>query len=567
MSYQEIELDRIKPSGFNPRKVFEGKKFDELVESIRKKGVLQPIVVRPLNDPRDRNGRDDCMYEIVAGERRWRAASKVEELHGENGFGKIPAVVRDLTDDEAYDIMTIENLQREDLTELEEAQSFKSFVDRHGEDAVKDLAGRTGIDPRYIRRRVHVLTLPAKILESWEAGKLKYGHLEQLRRLDKEGEILQAFKDLTERTSWEAQQEGGAVKSVEYLKRKLDERSVAFKYALFDQYECAACSRNSHVQKELFGVESTRTLCLDPACFKKKLNDWLLVPANWKTTTWAKKNKTNGFRFDGSVDYRQYEHFYRDPPKDCLACPKFCSIIVIGRDENRYGRDRACMDPSCYRSKFQRERGSGSVKEKAVARAKNHGEQFRELFYASRIPEVAKEIPAEDVRMARLALVAMLQKFRDLSEWFTKKHKSKNTGKQVGYWYRSASVLWPIVDKMDLPAVMEDIKEAALRISLDTDYGALGRHRIGLELGIDLAKEWRITEEYLQAKTIKEIHALANKLGLWKEKKAQAYLFEKLGKKRGAFEGCKKSQLIEIILKSGIDLANKVPTEILEIGK
>jgi len=91
MSYREIDIERIKPSPMNSRKSgFEGPSFDELIESVHKKGVLQPIVVRPAV-----NGED--WFEIVAGERRWRAACKVNNLYGENGFGKIPAMVQTLS--------------------------------------------------------------------------------------------------------------------------------------------------------------------------------------------------------------------------------------------------------------------------------------------------------------------------------------------------------------------------------------------------------------------------------------------------------------------------------------
>lgn len=143
MSYQDVELSRIKANPMNPRKHFGGPKDDELVASIRSKGVLQPIVIRP-------KGKD---FELVAGERRWRAASAVAKENGGLAGTTIPAMVRELTDDEAFDVMTIENLQREDLSEREEAEGFKAYLDRKGEDALPDLSSRTGIDPRYIRRR------------------------------------------------------------------------------------------------------------------------------------------------------------------------------------------------------------------------------------------------------------------------------------------------------------------------------------------------------------------------------------------------------------------------------
>ena len=113
-TYQEISLSEIKVNPRNPRKGFEGQKFDQLVASIREKGVIEPIVVR-------RKGKG---FEIVAGERRFRAQCQV------NPESSIAAVVRELSEDEAFEFMIIENLQREDLTEMEEAQSFllKAFL-------------------------------------------------------------------------------------------------------------------------------------------------------------------------------------------------------------------------------------------------------------------------------------------------------------------------------------------------------------------------------------------------------------------------------------------------------
>ena len=166
--YQEIELQRLQPNPLNPRKRFSGAKFDELVASIREKGVIEPILARPMGDDR---------LEIVAGERRYRASLTVAETGGGLNGQKIPALVRELSDDDAFDIMCIENLHREDLTELEEAEGFKTYLDKRGPEALPDLAERTGINPRYIRRRVAVLSLPKKTLKAWEKGDLKYGHL------------------------------------------------------------------------------------------------------------------------------------------------------------------------------------------------------------------------------------------------------------------------------------------------------------------------------------------------------------------------------------------------------
>lgn len=132
-NFCEIELTKICPNPKNPRRHYDARKLEELTASVKSKGVIEPIIVRPLK-------KGKAQYEIVAGERRFRAAAAA-------GLATIPAIVRELTDDDAYDFMLIENLQRDDLTEREEAESFKGYIGRHGEDAIAALAGKTGISP------------------------------------------------------------------------------------------------------------------------------------------------------------------------------------------------------------------------------------------------------------------------------------------------------------------------------------------------------------------------------------------------------------------------------------
>ena len=179
-SYQEIELTRIVPNPHNPRKRFSGPKYDEMVASVREKGVISPVLVRPLEDG----------FELIFRETRFRASCQLAEEAGGLEGRTIPALVRELSDEQAFDFMTIENLQRSDLTELEEARGFRVFAERKGEDALPELAERTGINIRYIRRRVKILSLPREVLEAWEKGELKFGHLEQLVRLDSRERIL-----------------------------------------------------------------------------------------------------------------------------------------------------------------------------------------------------------------------------------------------------------------------------------------------------------------------------------------------------------------------------------------
>ena len=118
-NYREVALSQIRPTTANPRKSF--KNMEQMIESVRALGVIQPILIRPLSN---------SSYEIVAGERRYRAALAVAEENGGPDHYQIPAIVKEMTDDEAFEFMTVENLQREDLTELEEARNFQIYLDR-----------------------------------------------------------------------------------------------------------------------------------------------------------------------------------------------------------------------------------------------------------------------------------------------------------------------------------------------------------------------------------------------------------------------------------------------------
>ena len=130
----QIPLCQIVSSPNNPRKSFAGEKFNDLVESIRTKGVIEPIIVRP-----EITGNEGGNFEIVAGERRYRATILISKDPVKD---TIPAMVRELTNEEAFDFMLIENLQRENLTPLEEAESFKTYVIVRGLESGVNLVGK-----------------------------------------------------------------------------------------------------------------------------------------------------------------------------------------------------------------------------------------------------------------------------------------------------------------------------------------------------------------------------------------------------------------------------------------
>ncbi|EHZ1730074.1 ParB/RepB/Spo0J family partition protein [Listeria monocytogenes] len=155
---QNIAIKEIKPNPYQPRKIFDAKAINELRDSIKIHGVLQPIILR----------NTDKGYEIVVGERRYRAAKEAK-------LKEIPAVVRDLTEEEMMELSVIENLQREDLSPLEEAESYQFLMKKLSLTQAK-LAERVGKSRPYIANFVRLLTLPEEVQIMLRDGSLSAGH-------------------------------------------------------------------------------------------------------------------------------------------------------------------------------------------------------------------------------------------------------------------------------------------------------------------------------------------------------------------------------------------------------
>ncbi|EIB7889137.1 ParB/RepB/Spo0J family partition protein [Listeria monocytogenes] len=155
---QNIAIKEIKPNPYQPRKIFDAKAINELRDSIKIHGVLQPIILR----------NTDKGYEIVVGERRYRAAKEAK-------LKEIPAVVRDLTEEEMMELSVIENLQREDLSPLEEAESYQFLMKKLSLTQAK-LAERVGKSRPYIANFVRLLTLPEEVQVMLRDGSLSAGH-------------------------------------------------------------------------------------------------------------------------------------------------------------------------------------------------------------------------------------------------------------------------------------------------------------------------------------------------------------------------------------------------------
>lgn len=158
-----VALASLKASTYNPRRDFADEHLDELAASIRERGLVQPLVVRPI-------GND--AYEIVAGERRWRAAQRAN-LH------EVPVIIRTLTDQEAIEIAIIENVQREDLNAIEEGEGYQALMQGHGY-TQEDLSKVIGKSRSHLANTLRLLKLPQSVRDLVRNGDLSAGHARAL---------------------------------------------------------------------------------------------------------------------------------------------------------------------------------------------------------------------------------------------------------------------------------------------------------------------------------------------------------------------------------------------------
>ena len=202
---QDIKLSEIRPNPYQPRKTFDDKALKELSDSIKENGVFQPIIVR-----KSVNG-----YEIIAGERRYRASKLAKKT-------TVPAIVRDFTESQMMEVAVLENLQREDLTPLEEAQAYEMLQKNLGL-TQEEVSKRMGKSRPYIANYLRLLTLPSKTKHLLQHGELSMGQARTLLGLKNKDKIDEVAKQVVK--------EGMPVRKVEALVASLNAKKPQKKTA------------------------------------------------------------------------------------------------------------------------------------------------------------------------------------------------------------------------------------------------------------------------------------------------------------------------------------------------
>jgi ParB/RepB/Spo0J family partition protein len=286
VSFDTLALDLIVISQTNPRTSFDAAKLQELADSIRSTGVMQPILVRPLPAQRlaDTAHATDASqllldawphkqrrmprpaYEIVSGERRYRASIMAARM-------AIPAMIRAMTDQQALEAQLVENLQRDDLHALEEADGYRRLCESTGM-GKEEVGAKIGKSRTYVYQRLHLLELGQEAREAFRAGKLDFSKAHLLAGVGDPKLQLKALKEVT------TEQYGGRTMSVRDFSAWLETNvMLKLKHAPFDPKDatlnppagvCAECPKRTGVNRDIFAAFDDPDMCTDAKCYGQK---------------------------------------------------------------------------------------------------------------------------------------------------------------------------------------------------------------------------------------------------------------------------------------------------------
>jgi ParB/RepB/Spo0J family partition protein len=542
MQLELIPVKKIVWTELNPRRNLD---ISDILTSIKEKGVLQPIKVYSNG-----NGK----FVGLLGQRRFLAAKAA-------GKEDIPCLVAETYTEQAEMIeeIMIENLHRRGFSEDEEIIGFETYLKLTGDatEAVDRLALRAGINPKLVRRRLAINSLPKDMKQAWRDGRLKIGHLEQLLRLDDKEQQRYWFAESLCPTYYNP---SGAAMEVQRLKAKIDELSINLKIAKFKTGECNQCPANTLQCATLFGEdmvtgeETKKGSCMKRSCFAQK--QLAAIREHWKEDT----NRVE-FVFDIAPD--QYEIIVSAPKDKCVTCSDYSSLIQLGGLAHV---KQACLgDKTCFRELYRKpktktaEDGTEQVvdvkTERAEVRSDKHSKEFRDEFYLKSFKTQMDECHKDHNAILHVLLVGLTLHDYDCRRIVAEEIFGTRT------------------DMMN-PDVMV---ERLLRIGPDTVIRAFFACAVNLVmrrdrnvnmpaaslyfmqticdwLSIDIGTQWEFTDEYLNVKTKSEIIAIGNEMNLWDNPTVKA----KLGEKNP--DTVKKPDLIACFFLS--DVTYTVPKEL-----
>jgi ParB/RepB/Spo0J family partition protein len=370
MAVVELPVSAVKPNPRNPRRDFDAAGLDELAQSIREVGVLQPVLVVP----------DDGGYRLVAGERRYRAACLA-------GQETIPAIVRDLTPEQEVQVMLIENLQRQELNPVEEAAALHALVSEFGWKQ-EALAQKLGVSQPWVANRIRLLRLPAEVLDLISRGILTAHHGLALLKVAAAEDIWRECVERFRRWETPAARAGSVVDDVIKEKGRPLFTKSSWSKPLFDLRECtdAKCRYRVHAAiltwdgaeaEEDEGQEPARRerpFCLKPSCWDEKQQKALEEENRRRQQEWEERRRALGEGAGsctaivenpreelGYDNYRWFGGTQVDPVECALSG---CGKLQLGRYFDGILKE-LCLDPSCFEKKLKRLQKKSAEEEKA----------------------------------------------------------------------------------------------------------------------------------------------------------------------------------------------------------
>ena len=533
--------------GRNPRTYFDPKEEAEMLSSIKAQGVLQPILLRPI---------DDGKFEIVAGERRWRGANAA-------GYTEIPALVREMTDEEADAAALIENTERVQMSPTEEAESASRTLGRCAGDHA-EAARILGWSVQTLDKRLALMNCSESVRKALNERKIMLGHAELLAAVtkDKQDKVLGNLLACP------------SLPAISVLKTMLEELAQNLDSAIFDKTDCAVCPHNSGTQQALFGEAISGAKCTNGTCYQQKTESALNALADGMKDEYPTiKIVRVGENFtilklvaEGNCGVGE------EQAKQCRGCSKFGAAVsaIPGSVGKIYVNQ--CFDPGCNATKVaERIKAENKANIQSLPVIEKNGKtkaatSSPAACKSASVPKTAVEIsqrikdyrvtvwrkifkyeaqkPAFNmVLLLSLALESRLAKVGSsaLGKAFVSLTHSEIHRGSIGE--TAAAVL----------AAGPEIQNRLIGGIAASCFDGLEEHDITKLLSFmqaDVSEHWVLNAEYLNLLTKSEIQVVADELGI------ASHLGEKLAKIM-----CKKKDEIikELLAVDGFDYKGKVP--------
>ena len=539
--------------GRNPRTYFDPVEMAEMEASVSAKGVIQPILIRPVED----------WYEIVAGERRWRAAMKTR---GEDY--EIPVLVKILSDEEADELALIENVSRANMSPTEEAVAAAKILGRcdgNRDEAAKRLGwSRTTLD-----KRLALMNCSPSVMAALNERKIQLGHAELLAAVPKDRQEKTIVNLLAQAT----------LPGVAVFKAGLEQISQSLASAIFDKADCTGCDHNSGNQQALFAEAVSDGHCTNSECFHKKTEEVLeakkkSLEENYPKVVIVRQGENNTvvkLAADGATGVGA------EQASACRSCKSFGAAVsaIPGKIGNVY--ESQCFDPACHTKKVGErllaEKKAAAKPATAPTTAKPAGSTPATGKGAEKSPAASKAI-VTSVQDTQRVVDYRIEVWRKAlkKELYADSHKnlcmligvmmtrggSSVSSTKMASGFEAMTSLK--TSSSNVGEAAEMVAQAEEEVRLKMLSGIVISITDGIEknylpgmlkfMEVDLSKHWKLNADFLDLLTKSEIEVIAEELGL------KAALGEQYAKAKGG----KKGEFIKALLGcKNFDFEGKIP--------